>query len=126
MSGAAQRRDAAAWYAGRLPGSPLGRPDPQLAPRGLEVARDGVPGTRVPACAQCHGPSELADVPDNPRYPVLAGQHPAYLRTQLELFRRGVRGGSPYHTLMQQVAAHHLDDDTIAAVAAYYASLPSR
>jgi cytochrome c553 len=120
------RAEAAAYYA-RLPDlgpSPAGTvAEGSLVARGREVASAGIRSDRVPACAQCHGPRSLAQVPDNPRYPDLAGQHPAYLRTQLELFRRGVRGGTPFHVLMEEVAGHDLDDETIEAVAAFYGSL---
>ncbi len=39
--------------------------------RGAALARQGVPDRRIPACADCHGPS---DHPRNPHYPRLNGQ----------------------------------------------------
>jgi cytochrome c553 len=74
----------------------------------------------VPACAQCHGPG---GGPRNPHYPVLAGQYAHYLIQQLELFKNGQRGGSPYAHLMREVAPR-LTSEQIREVAQYYASLP--
>lgn len=90
-----------------------------LAEIGRRIARDGVPERRVPACAACHGPSES---PRAEVYPTLAGQRPDYLRKQLELFRREVRGGSEFAPLMA-FAARHLTDRDIEALAAYYGYL---
>jgi hypothetical protein len=61
--------------------------------------------------------------PRNPAYPLLARQDPEHLRTQLRLFRSGVRGGSRFAGLMEGVAAHGLDDDEIRDVSAWYATL---
>lgn len=93
-----------------------------LAEAGRRIAGDGVPGRGVPACAACHGPSESlrAEV-----FPTLAGQRPDYLREQLELFRRGVRGGGEFAPLMTFVA-RHLTDRDIEALAEYYGSLGKR
>ncbi len=70
----------------------------------------------------CHGPT---DHPLNPAYPRLAGQVARYHREQLELFARGVRGGSRFAELMDPVARHDLEADERDAVAAYYEALQS-
>jgi cytochrome c553 len=88
--------------------------------RGEEIARLGVPERGVPSCRDCHGP---AGSPRNPAYPALAGQYAEYLILQLELFKAGTRGGSPYAHLMDHVATR-LTPDQMNDVAAYYASLP--
>ncbi|HSN70275.1 MAG TPA: c-type cytochrome, partial [Steroidobacteraceae bacterium] len=87
---------------------------------GRRIAEEGLPGQGVPPCTHCHGPSAVAD---NPLFPSLAGQHREYLIEQLELFRKGVRGGGPYADLMHEVA-DDLETPQIEAVAAWYASLP--
>lgn len=87
---------------------------------GPGIAESGVPAQSVPACAQCHGPG---GGPRNPHYPVLAGQYAHYLIQQLELFKNGQRGGSPYAHLMREVAPR-LTSEQIREVAQYYASLP--
>ena len=56
-------------------------------------------------------------------FPYLAGQQADYIIEQIKNWRTGQRGGDPLG-LMKAVAAK-LDDDDIAAVAAYYASLPA-
>lgn len=86
---------------------------------GEVIARDGIPGRRVPACAACHGPGAG---PRNPVYPELAGQYADYLALQLELFAKDARGGTEYAHIMRMVAGR-LTREQIRAVAAYYASL---
>jgi cytochrome c553 len=87
--------------------------------RGRDIAHRGIPSQRVPPCIECHGPKQ-----PHPRrdYPMLAGQHASYLVLQLELFRGGHRGGSPYAHLMHEVAPN-LTPQQIRDVAAYYDSL---
>jgi len=89
------------------------------APPGLEVVYQGVPPAGVPACAECHGPSSHAH---DAHYPKLAGQYESYLVLQLELFRDGHRGGTPYAHLMEHVAPR-LTPEQLRAAAAYYAAL---
>jgi cytochrome c553 len=107
-------------YAG-LPRCPPLPSSPQLAARGAELARRGLPERRVPSCGHCHGPSAHER---NPMFPELAGQVPEYLVLQLELFQAGQRGGSAYHALMHRVV-ERLDRASMHDVAAYYAALPS-
>ena len=85
---------------------------------------DGVhPGAdaQQPACAACHGPwpHRITE-----RYPRLAGQHEAYLLTQLELWKAGTRGGTTLAEMMHEVAPT-LDEREMRALAAYYADLPA-
>ncbi|HEX2464575.1 MAG TPA: c-type cytochrome [Thermoanaerobaculia bacterium] len=88
--------------------------------RGAAIASMGVPAQGVPSCEDCHGPTAW---PRNPAYPELAGQYVEYLELQLQLWKRGARGGSPYAHLMEAFA-FKLTDDQIRDVAGYYASLP--
>src|SRR5690606_13850396 len=68
-------------------------PAPAAGERGEAIAQRGDPSRKVPSCVDCHGPG---DAPTDPAYPRLAGQAPGYLARQLELFRDGRRGGSPW------------------------------
>ena len=60
--------------------------------------------------------------PKNAAYPALAGQHADYLVLQLELFKKGDRGGSPYAHLMRPVATR-LKPEQMRDVALYFESL---
>jgi cytochrome c553 len=89
--------------------------------RGRDIAIQGDPARGIPACVECHGPS---DVPKNPAYPTLAGQHARYLALQLDLLKQRRRGGSPRVNLMHALV-DHLEPRDIQDVARYYASLTS-
>jgi cytochrome c553 len=96
-------------------------PGAALRARGASLAREGSAPRRIPACSHCHGGDGDAV---RGGYPVLAGQHAAYLGLQLRLFRDGNRGGGPFAGLMHAAAANLADDD-IEALAAYYAAAPT-
>lgn len=119
----AQRRALARYYAALRPTTrpPASAPDAAPIARGEQIARRGVPASRVPACVQCHGPG---GAPRNPNYPTLAGQYADHLALQLTLFQRGDRGGAAYARVMQR-AAQGLTREEIRDVARYYASLPA-
>ncbi|HEX7047679.1 MAG TPA: c-type cytochrome [Gammaproteobacteria bacterium] len=87
--------------------------------RGSLIAAAGIPERGIPACQQCHGPGGAR----NPMYPELAGQYAEYLVLQLELFKTGKRGGTPYAHIMTTVTRRMTPQD-MHAVALYYASLP--
>ncbi len=72
----------------------------------------------VEHCAPCHGPDGIAK---DSEVPHLAGQNERYLINQLMAFRSGARR----HREMR-VMARELTEAEIAALAAYYASLPPR
>jgi cytochrome c553 len=72
----------------------------------------------VTVCGTCHGPTGNST---QPKFPRLAGQNANYLATQLKAFRSQVRGDPDAIGYMWGMAAE-LDDDTIAALAAYYAA----
>ncbi|HEX6930288.1 MAG TPA: c-type cytochrome [Gammaproteobacteria bacterium] len=89
--------------------------------RGSVIATRGIPERGIPACFQCHGPGPAR----NPMYPELAGQYAEYLVLQLELFKTGTRGGTPYAHIMETVTRRMTPED-MRAVALYYASLPAK
>ena len=70
----------------------------------------------ITTCGTCHGPLGNNT---NPKYPVLAGQNANYLAAQLKAFRSQARGDPDAISYMWGMAAR-LEDDTIAALAAYY------
>lgn len=96
------------------------RPEAQLIERGEAIARQGIPGRKIPACLGCHeGPDR------NPVYPSLDGQKPSYLENQLRLFASGGRGGTPYSHLMTEFASR-LEPAERRSVAAYFANRRGR
>jgi len=70
----------------------------------------------VTVCGTCHGPQGNNT---QPKFPRLAGQNANYLATQLKAFRSQARGDPDAISYMWGMAAE-LDDDTIAALSAYY------
>jgi cytochrome c553 len=102
------------------PSSPTAEIAPAIA-RGKAIANQGLPAQRVPSCVDCHGPGTAQR---NPIYPTMAGQYADYIVSQLELFTKGQRGGSPYAHLMHPIAAR-LKPEQRRDVALYYESLTS-
>lgn len=88
--------------------------DATISAAGKQIAEQGLPERKIPACLGCHGGK-------NPAYPKLDGQHAEYLAGQLRLFREGKRGGGRFSHLMEQ-PAKGLSDADIAAVAAFFSS----
>ena len=119
----AEMRRLAEHYAGIADASPP--PSEELAGElvalGEAIAGRGIPADGIPACVTCHEPGAGARYP---HYPTLRGQTADYLALQLDLFRQGARGGTPYAHIMQTIA-ERLTDAQIAAVAAWFASLPT-
>lgn len=96
--------------------------DSAMIARGALIAARGVPDQDIPACAECHGPT---DVPKNPMYPRLAAQHSRYLASQLELLKARHRGGSPnvalMHAFVDRLSPAHIRDVTL-----YYGSMDAQ
>jgi cytochrome c553 len=69
-------------------------------------------------CSACHG---AAGRSTSPTFPNLAGQTPAYLSLQLHAFRDQTRADPDAQAYMWGMAAQ-LNDDTIQAIASYYAA----
>ena len=122
----ATMRDLAAWFAS-LPPAPVTAPATGAASsRGAALYRDGDPSRGTPPCQGCHGadgrgnPAALDDASYR-TYPALRGQHADYVVQRLKDFRDGKHLSSSSDRVMTPVA-RTLDDETIAAVAAWIQS----
>ena len=113
----ADMKNLAAYY-GDQKLKPAVAADKQLVALGQKLWRGGNAGSRVPACAGCHGPAG-AGIPG--QYPRLAGQYAEYVAAQLKAFRDGGRANDS-NGMMRGVAAH-LTEREIRAVAEYAAGL---
>jgi cytochrome c553 len=111
-------RASAGYYASLAPREGERPGDPSGVARGGAIAARGVAERDIPACVECHGPTDRAK---NPAYPRLAGQHTRYLAQQLRLLQQRHRGGSPNVNLMH-VFVDRLRQDDITDVTQYYAS----
>ena len=73
------------------------------------------------ACVTCHGNEGQGDAPK--LIPAIAGQAAGYIRNQLVLFKANTRSpGDPALTQLKSVL-RTIPDETLADIAAYYASL---
>jgi cytochrome c553 len=107
--------DAAAYYAElNPPFLPLAKPDEALVKAGDELAKIGNENRGIQACDNCHGPGGVGEPP---AIPYLAGQYATYIASELHMWQRGFRKTSPNE---MAVVAKALDDQEIAALAAYY------
>jgi cytochrome c553 len=107
--------DVAAYYANvEAPFPPLASLDPALVRRGEELALAGNTTKGVPGCSVCHGAGGDGEPPT---IPYLAGQYAHYTAFELQMWQRGFRRNSPE---AMALFAKKLDDQEIAAVAAYY------
>jgi cytochrome c553 len=91
-----------------------------LLERGRVLASVGDQGKRVQACANCHGPGGAGEAPS---YPYLAGQHAPYLANALNAWKSNARNSDP--TQQMPTIAKRLNDQDIAALAAFYAAQPA-
>jgi cytochrome c553 len=107
--------DAAAYFAGLDPPFlPLQKPDAALVKAGEQLAKVGNATRAIQACDNCHGPGGAGEAP---AIPYLAGQYASYIALELRMWQRGFRKNSPDQ---MAVVAKLLNDQEIAAVAAYY------
>lgn len=87
--------------------------------RGRMLATRGDEALQLQACANCHGPAGAGQPPDSP---FLAAQHASYLQATLSAWRSGERRTDPSGQM--PAIAQRLSQADVAAVSAYYASLP--
>lgn len=91
----------------------------ELAAAGAKLYRGGNKKKGVAACIACHGPTGAG----NPaaKFPLLSGQHSAYVEKAMKDFRSGKRTNDA-NKMMQNVA-EKMSDKEIKAVAAYISGL---
>lgn len=112
--------DVSAYYAAsNAPFPPLASTDSALIKKGEEMARVGNAAKSIPACNSCHGPGGIG-LP--PSVPYLAGQYAEYISLTLQMWKTGYRKNS---SEAMGLIAQKLDDEEIAAIAAYYQNIRS-
>jgi cytochrome c553 len=120
-------RNIAVYFAAQALIAAVPPPPAAVDGRGETLYLGGDPAHGVPPCQGCHGASALggpvASGSQYLAYPLLRGQHAAYLVSRLTNFRNGLPNGSSNDFIMHGVALT-LDDDSIQALAAWLASLP--
>ncbi len=110
--------DVTAYFAGiDAPFLPLTAPSAALVKRGEELAKAGGPDRLH--CDNCHGPGGAGEPPV---IPYLAGQYSHYVAFTLRMWQLGFRKNSPD---AMGAIAKKLNDQDIAAVAAYYQQVRS-
>ena len=89
---------------------------------GRRIAEVGLPARKIAACDSCHDPARRSE---KPLFPSLDGQPEWYLRTHLELWKEGQRGGTTFAHLMTPIAVN-MTSEQIAAVSQWYQERPTR
>jgi len=92
---------------------------PAVVERGRQLALQGDPGHRLPACVGCHGPRLTGVLPHTPG---LLGLPRDYLNAQLGAWRNGQRQAHAPDCMAQ--VARTLSPEDLAAVASWLASQP--
>jgi cytochrome c553 len=113
--------DVTAYFAGvKAPFLPLATTtNATLLERGEQLAKIGSEAKGIPACISCHG-ADGAGQP--PTIPYLGGQYGHYIAFELQMWQRGFRKTSPD---AMALFAKKLNDQDIAALAAYLQSRPA-
>jgi cytochrome c553 len=75
------------------------------------------------ACSKCHGPTGNG-VSISPLFPILAGQNPVYIETELKLLRQHGRS-DPHARAFMWGISHALTDEQIEGLAQYFSSQPA-
>jgi cytochrome c553 len=111
--------DVAAYYAGTTaPFLPLAdTASAALVAQGERLAKTGNAAKGIPGCVNCHGADGAGQ---SPTIPYLGGQYGHYISFELKMWQRGFRNTS--HPVMR-LFAKRLDDQEVAALAAYYQQL---
>jgi cytochrome c553 len=112
--------DVAAYYAGvASPFLPLASGNPTVVKRGGQLAKIGDAAKDLQSCNDCHGPDGAGEPP---AIPYLAGQYAHYIAFQLKMWQLGFRKSG---SSSMEPIAKRLDDQDIAAVAAYFQQVRS-
>ena len=111
-----QMADLAAYYASLVPAGPDAAHPSFAGPEIEEIATRGDPSRALAPCAACHvvgagGPLET---------PVLTGQPPAYVESQLQAFGKGERRNDAF--MRMRAIATKLTPREMALLGAYYAT----
>jgi cytochrome c553 len=115
------RADVGAYYASiDAPFLPLKSASPALLARGEQLAKVGSVKQQIQSCDNCHGPEGAGEPPT---IPYLAGQYANYIAFTLKMWREGYRKNSPNEMV---IISKKLDEQDIAAVAAYYQQVRSQ
>lgn len=123
--GDAELRNFALYYAAMpAPDKSVPIADQKLFDRGHELYTTGDSGSGIPPCQGCHG-IDARGVQDERylAYPMLRHQNADYIANRLKDYRSGKLAATSNDFIMQSVA-HRLDDEAIAAIAAWLASAP--
>jgi len=98
--------DLAAYFAAQ--DAEIGTTPEDVVDAGQKLFRAGDAERGIPACSACHGPR--GDGMGLAAFPDISGNHPTYIKQQLELFRSGERAND-MNEMMRGVAAKLTDDD---------------
>lgn len=93
--------------------------DGEMIEKGESIYRGGITETHVAACMGCHAPGGTGNGPAG--WPSLKGQHPAYVVTQLQNFKQGLRANDT-GKMMRNIVVR-MSDSEMQAVAAYIAGI---
>ncbi len=110
--------DLAAFYAGEK--IQVGKATQASVEMGQELYRGGNAATGVAACMSCHGPDGAGN--SAAKFPLIGGQHAAYVAGRLKMFKEGELGQTPGNAMMQSIAAR-MTSAEIKAVADYISGL---
>jgi len=111
--------DLAAFFATQTPHKRTA--DPALVDQGERLYRGGDLDKGISACMACHGPTGRGN--PGAGYPLLAGQHAAYIVNQLKAYRAGERQTDAEKNQVMRNIAALMNDKDIRAVAAYIQGL---
>lgn len=109
--------DLAAFYATQSV-TPVAVPE-EVIEKGAALYQGGDIDRGITACIACHGPR--GEGLEAAKFPNLSGQYPAYIASQLEMFRSGERNND--HNSMMTSIAVKLTDDDIEVLSQYVAGL---
>jgi cytochrome c553 len=109
--------DLAAYYASQK--ATPGATPKDVIEAGNGLYRGGDPERGLPACLACHGPRGVGSSLAN--FPTISGQHPDYIKKQLENFRSGSRAND-MNGMMRDIAKK-LTDEEIEVLSKYLAGL---